>query len=942
MGSLKRSWSERGPNRIQKCWFPLRVCWDTDRLGMHFEEQDGVMVVRRTLKGGWADQMKLRIGDELVSINGQAVSTMPERDCRETLQRRRPLRLTFARLCRASATPKLRKVNRIAGRLDEAMVYSEQQLRARPATQESPSKAPRTQEAADPQADPSAEPASGPAVAPPNEVEEDVQRIAATALLQMLEEEPPKDLVVPADSEPGELFSDYEAPFESLDEQTIPEEVASPRETQEPQEVPGGYPAGEVPAVGLDCKVKPVQEEDEFEEDFEDDFEEDEEPNPDIHDGERSVRSSKTGTSHIQLEDLPTSSSSEEEAEASQPSQTCRPGVPVVRTHSHEELERRVSFAEGVEDGHEAKGPETRKGTGFVAAYIPDFEDEFEEEPEEATESKRKVSFCGVRGVRQRSEKKRFVSKRWAAKELGSEEADKLSKAQRKGTGFVPVANLPDSDEEEEEEDPLLDLGHGSEKMAKKAMRIMLQRMHAATMLLYLVDLQDLPPPSQVQLTNTLSQSEMAEIVLHEMVRRLARLSIACVKCSVPQKWIGSSVALGFDVGELTKRGEEEQLREKVIVSIFDWGRSELNTLEKHADLSAADQADRHEYWQYYVGGIMRLSLEVTRAYFQRFGNAGTWDSVAFMIYDFDSMSENDFMGKVEVPLEETKEMTEHVTFNPRMNRLASGVASFQRCCWKKKAKLTYSIEWVSHPSFSRLAGVWRVKLIRAVNLPREDLMMIKGSSDPLVEVIAHSADGFCFRQRSSSKIRSLNPEWNEVFEVPVTRSADTLQEALAESGVQLPSDLETGQLLPPEKTKAEMLMEAGGRKRRASVSSLCSEEVVQERKESGEMTSHQQSLNERKRKQAWVSLITAAAEAQSVTKQAKFAQSWHGPHASYQESRLPEEVRLGAARIVADTEDVLLRRENIVACDTVWKVEGDEGKPEGECCAAAEGCRFM
>ena len=36
-------------------------------------------------------------------------------------------------------------------------------------------------------------------------------------------------------------------------------------------------------------------------------------------------------------------------------------------------------------------------------------------------------------GLAQGSEKKRFVSKRWAAKELGSEEADKLSKAQRKG-----------------------------------------------------------------------------------------------------------------------------------------------------------------------------------------------------------------------------------------------------------------------------------------------------------------------------------------------------------------------------------------------------------------------------------------------------------------------------------------------------------------------------
>lgn len=88
--------------------------WDTGRLGMKLVEQDGVLVVRtghltcidhfgrvdsahhasilflisfgdafgcqllsagrRTQKGTWADEMKLRIGDELVSINGQAVS----------------------------------------------------------------------------------------------------------------------------------------------------------------------------------------------------------------------------------------------------------------------------------------------------------------------------------------------------------------------------------------------------------------------------------------------------------------------------------------------------------------------------------------------------------------------------------------------------------------------------------------------------------------------------------------------------------------------------------------------------------------------------------------------------------------------------------------------------------------------------------------------------
>ena len=62
------------PSSAFRGWFPLRVCWDTQRLGMKLVEQDGVLVVRSTLRGTWADEMKLRIGDELVSINGQAVS----------------------------------------------------------------------------------------------------------------------------------------------------------------------------------------------------------------------------------------------------------------------------------------------------------------------------------------------------------------------------------------------------------------------------------------------------------------------------------------------------------------------------------------------------------------------------------------------------------------------------------------------------------------------------------------------------------------------------------------------------------------------------------------------------------------------------------------------------------------------------------------------------
>eukprot|EP00439_Symbiodinium_sp_Y106_P050454 s535_g6.t1 len=41
------------------------------------------------------------------------------------------------------------------------------------------------------------------------------------------------------------------------------------------------------------------------------------------------------------------------------------------------------------------------------------------------------------------------------------------------------------------------------------------------------------------------------------------------------------------------------------------------------------------------------------------------------------------------------------------------------------------------------------VQVVQAENLPREDLCIFEGTSDPFVEVIATSASGFCFRQQS-------------------------------------------------------------------------------------------------------------------------------------------------------------------------------------------------
>eukprot|EP00960_Hanusia_phi_P012211 356171-Hanusia_phi.AAC.5 len=61
------------------------------------------------------------------------------------------------------------------------------------------------------------------------------------------------------------------------------------------------------------------------------------------------------------------------------------------------------------------------------------------------------------------------------------------------------------------------------------------------------------------------------------MLKRMSELCKYFEQVPVPQKWIGSSVALGFDACQLPRRDNSLAKEiDKVIVNIFDWGRSEL------------------------------------------------------------------------------------------------------------------------------------------------------------------------------------------------------------------------------------------------------------------------------------------------------------------------------------------------------------------------------
>eukprot|EP00928_Gymnodinium_smaydae_P029449 TRINITY_DN22179_c0_g8_i1.p1 TRINITY_DN22179_c0_g8~~TRINITY_DN22179_c0_g8_i1.p1 ORF type:complete len:843 (+),score=169.79 TRINITY_DN22179_c0_g8_i1:425-2953(+) len=357
--------------------------------------------------------------------------------------------------------------------------------------------------------------------------------------------------------------------------------------------------------------------------------------------------------------------------------------------------------------------------------------------------------------------------------------------------------------------DPLLDVGGGDqfgEWMTKKAARVIYQRMTSSEVFMYFLDVLQEPFESyEAQAsTETLQPTELVELVMHEVVRRLVQLAVACRLSPAPQKWIGSSVALGFDCGSLPPRAESESaVRDRVIVSIFDWGRSELNTLESHMSLSDDEQRDRDLFWQYYRGGIDRLAWEAARAYRHRFGAAkkSDWREVVLTIFDYDSLTANDFLGRVIVPLEATNgDVT--VTLLDNSDRKVRGA-------WWALSSLTYSIEWHDFPAGSRLLGAWRVKVVQAARLPRADQMQFRGTSDPFCEVCALAIVGdahLCFRQRTSIKPRTLDPVWNEELDIPVAARPEFLQEAVESvSSSFVGMDVDDEMLPPDERPKGSL-----------------------------------------------------------------------------------------------------------------------------------------
>jgi len=380
--------------------------------------------------------------------------------------------------------------------------------------------------------------------------------------------------------------------------------------------------------------------------------------------------------------------------------------------------------------------------------------------------------------------------------------------------------------------DPLLDLKIKKKSSRdiltndKKAQRMAFQRMTGSNVFMHYLDLHDRPADGEksaasdqmkpsdnstavtdvaeqigkdlsIDTVDEYTGSEVTEIVLHETLCRLLQLSSTCHKVKIPQKWLGSSVALGYDAGNFPPRsdGTEKRIRSSVIVNIFDWGRSELLSKESFDQLSKVEQDDRKTFWDLYMHGIDNLSLYAAKRYYNQFSNTQGWDAITVRVMDYDSSNADDFMGEVTIPLPNppTNWSEEYTLRNRGKALLRDGSAG------GKYGKIKVNISWCNTPETSpRMHGLWHITIDRASNLKAMDIGMhlfcsanvnrklpdIR-SSDPYCLVIARSGS-FEFEQMTSVVVRSLNPVWGETIEVPVVSKDSELSDSIRDVGIEV------------------------------------------------------------------------------------------------------------------------------------------------------------
>ncbi|KAF4659068.1 hypothetical protein FOL47_007727 [Perkinsus chesapeaki] len=263
-------------------------------------------------------------------------------------------------------------------------------------------------------------------------------------------------------------------------------------------------------------------------------------------------------------------------------------------------------------------------------------------------------------------------------------------------------------------------------KMYKsQARRLQYQRLSAQDFLTYFLDMRQ-AYSSDGPLCEERSPEEYVELVLLQILQKLCKICSALSEVNVPQMWVGSSIALGFDADGFSALGTP-----KTQVVLFDWGRSELNTSTKNSKLSQEEQHRRTKYWGHYLCAAHRLFYETARVYYNRY-LAVEWRSVVFEVWDYDSITENDFVGRVAIPVEMSKLSAETYTNYVLYLLDCEDEKTLTRNSRGDASLLYVSLKKIEYSEGSRFKEGLLVRVEQARNLPIKDYI---GSCDAAVTV---------------------------------------------------------------------------------------------------------------------------------------------------------------------------------------------------------------
>ena len=321
--------------------------------------------------------------------------------------------------------------------------------------------------------------------------------------------------------------------------------------------------------------------------------------------------------------------------------------------------------------------------------------------------------------------------------------------------------------------------------------RVALQRLTGSEVLLYFNKM-----PADVPHNDVYCKQEVAAFALRQCVRELIGILSSACATPVPQQWIGSSVALAFDVEARPSRSDVDPKLARV--NIFDWGRSELTTVDMFSSLNTAQKKARVQHWEKWVEGMLRLSFETARFYRRQFCPAGRWRSVRFKVWSHArnndlsaSPTSGTTMGYVSIPLRETslREITlqqaDSSMFDigtkmmKKMGQTANAVKSVATMSPKSTARPSIRIQIegpFQYPVGSCLREGYKIHVLSARNLPKTDVL---GWCNPCVDVSLVDAEGAESLQRTAIVRKSAEPVWDEVLIFAsasnVGRSAETL-----------------------------------------------------------------------------------------------------------------------------------------------------------------------